>query len=301
MMMKRLTVYCILLIFLLPFCFPLFVAAEKVTIQLKNGRSIKTKSYFEKGDMVYFEQFGSQVGIRKNTVLKIVSNTKKNTDSKYSVVEYIGHLKPPVYYRVSGIKNTSYQKKWNYNGLYEQDGSMNGHPKYENLENGIWLYARCRKNGKRCVWALGRVPGTTSYVNIHAPDAKNPGAPGVWTSVTGTIMYPEIMVKKASPPDTVHLGKFTYSIQGLSLKDFNGLYKPKRIYNGAMRYVHVTNPYELYLQYGSWVISKCIKNCFRQYKSEKIFDFKLPHQVDSWSDPSGRSENCKVTIHNSTI
>lgn len=265
------------------------------TIQLKNGFVVETSAYVEDGDMIYYQRFGTRIGVKKQSVVSIAPKEAKRVDSNIRAVEYMGHLVTPRYYHVSGLAK---KRKWRFKGLYEEVGTHNNHPKFKQLNGDQHLfYNNTSKNSG--AWVLGKIQHhgkSISYANIHAPEAMTPDAPGVWTTSTGVVMHPDIRVTEAEPPASIHDGRFTYGASGFPVDDFNGFYKPNRIYNGRIRYRHVKFAYELYYD-RRWIISYCPKNCFSNYKSQAVNANVRAHEITRWYDANGRHTNGVIRPH----
>lgn len=65
---KTLLTLCIIL------CF--FISGEAHEIHLNNGRVIETNVYYEEGDVIIFEKYGSEIEISRDSVLKIINKEK---------------------------------------------------------------------------------------------------------------------------------------------------------------------------------------------------------------------------------
>ncbi len=98
-----------LLIFLTTINFILLVFAttclsdQTYTIRLKNGNVIKTTIYNEDGDMLYYQKYGTMIGIKRSTIDSIDSDDSEKAPSPGVAIEYYGYIKQPEYFRMSGF------------------------------------------------------------------------------------------------------------------------------------------------------------------------------------------------------
>ena len=109
-------------------------------------------------------------------------------------------------------------------------------------------------------------------------------------------MKPELKVASVQPPPLVYEGRYTYLAEGFAFDEFNGLYKPHSYHEGKLRYRHETYSYELFYS-STWVLARCKKNCFTQYKSGPVYVDHFPHDIETWFDSNGRVSQGKFTIH----
>ena len=109
-------------------------------IQLKNGNTFETRTYHEYGNMVYFDRYETRIGIDKGTVETIQPKQVVSAVAVDNSVEYMGHLRMPGYYRVSGLADRG---RHTYNGLYEERGKHNDRPRYKQINGSNDLFYRC--------------------------------------------------------------------------------------------------------------------------------------------------------------
>jgi hypothetical protein len=285
----RLLKYLITINFILLVFVTTCLTDQTYTITLKTGSIIKTDVYNEDGDMLYYQKYGTMIGIKKSTVDSIDSNDPEKESSPGVAVEYYGYIKQPEYFRMSG-----FTKRHNkvYNGLYEANGEHNDYPKYYNIEGRGTLFYHCNSGEeKRCGYALGSVSRNTrsiSFINYNDADASSPDASNVWTTSTGKVRYPDVTVTRAGPPPLASEGIYKLAAKHFPFEEVNGLYKPLRVYRGRIRYRHETQDYELYYSGDSWNLDRCVNGCYNTYVARKMAPDSMPQDIHQWHDISGR-------------
>lgn len=278
------------------YSFPLMGVCSEYIITLKNGNEIRTPSYSERNGKIYFEQFGAQIGVSKIRIQKIVKSKagKKNQQDGYRYRRHNGGLSIPVpgYYKISG------EKKNKVNGIYEERGTFNDHPTYRQIGGRFSLFFY----KKRSVWAIGEYGAHFKHILfIHPvwnelPEVGDRG--NGWTSSQVEKTYPDIRVEQVNPPQSIYRGNNAYVAQGFPVKEFNGIYRPEKIYNGWICYKHEKHPYELRYLAGAWSISRCPGNCFTQYSSKKSALTTMPENIKAWYNAENKYITGGISIFN---
>ena len=288
------TINCILLVFATT-C----LSDQTYTIRLKNGRLIKTTLYNEDGDMLYYQKYGTMIGIKKSTVESIDSDDPEKAPSPGVAVEYYGYIKQPEYFRMSGFVKRHDKV---YNGLYEANGEYNDYPKYYNIEGRGTLFYHCNSGEeKRCGYALGSVSRNTrsiSFINYNDADASSPDASNVWTTSTGKVRYPDVKVTRANPPPLASEGIFKLTAKYFPFEELNGLYKPLRVHLGRIRYQHETEDYELYYSGNKWRLDRCVNGCYNFYETNKMAADSMPQDIHQWYEINGRRITGQFKLNN---
>lgn len=265
-------------------------------IQLKNGNTITTPIYSEDGDMLYYEKYGTRIGIKRSTIIAIKRQEAEEKSSGSRTADYLGYRPPPKYFEVSGAPVKTY------NGIYEQSEDHNGKPSYVHITQQHHLfYQGAPGKKKKSGWALGRLYDhgkTISYVNFVKAKEPPPVTGGKWTTSSGVHDVPSIRIASAKTPNSAYQGAHAYRVKQFPFVEANGVYKPLRIYLGKMRYKHESTGFEMYYQTGwGWCISNCTKKCTIAYRSRHtISRASLPHDVKIWYDIHLRKLYGKVTL-----
>ncbi len=274
---------------------PLIGAQNNHIIKLKNGRIIKTSSYSIRKGQVFFDMYGSEVGIPKRDVQEIISEKISSSRVQQRSASGLSSLQLPKYFRVSGANNNGF------NGIYEEREMLNERPVYKQISGRYSLFYQRSGGIEKGYWAFGEYgPGyrQISMVNLTKNDLFARGQVGGWTSSRGEYMYPKVRVEHISPPQSVYRGNQAYLAAGFPVHTFNGIYKPKSIYNGRIRYAHESRPYYLYYSGVAWAIERCPGNCFDQYRSKKLQTAKMPEDIAEWYSGSNTHVSGKIDIYN---
>jgi len=266
-------------------------------LKLKNGKTIKTPAYKYAGGMIQYEMYGAFISIKQSSVISVEKETADPVSSKnHAETRTSVYLKIPVYYEVKGAPSRD-----NLNGIYESqtNDDYEGLPLYRKISGSPYMgiFYQCDKRGKKtCGWVLGIYSRDRGlYINDKASKEPEPVFYSLWKERYGNRNYPDISVRKISPPATVYLGRVSYTSVNFPNNDCNGTFSPISIMDGWVKYKMINNNSEL--EYSC--TSKGWRIRYRgdvAYKAKIYAPGALPEAVQSWEDINQRPINGKIEL-----
>ncbi len=267
---------------------------------LKNGKTVKTPAYRYTGDMIQYEMYGAFISIKKSSVKKIEKGMADASPSKNHIATHTSvHLKIPVYYEVKGAPRRNNIMK--IDGIYESDESedFGGFPLYRNISGipYLGLFYQCKKRGgKNCFWVLGYHDKNSGfYIYERANKEPEPVFYSLWKGTSSlNRSYPDMSVRKISPPETVYRGRVSYKSINFPNNDCNGTFSPVSVKNGWVKYKMVNS--ETVLEYShskKWVVRYRGRVA---YKAKNYPSASLPDAVQGWDDVNKRPVNGKIEL-----
>lgn len=261
---------------------------QQFILHLKNGEEITTTSYRTSGDMVWYQKYGGEIGIKKHKILKIERPEDQIIHKGKNPVTTVQQfsMRIPTYYEVMGSSRIFNQE---YLGVYEEDGRHNNNGVFRNIKTGWKLFYSKKLKG----WALGTIEYSREKPRLYlpGPPGNPPRSEEVWVSTWGAGMSPTIRIKSSKPPATVFDGRVCYAVSFLPNDNCNGMYRPSEIKYGRVVYRHESSDATLFFQedrkrsspegYGRWYIS--YRNHL-QYQSHPSGMYITANEIQRWRE-----------------